>query len=231
MITKTTMVVIFNSQNSHLLTLFLPTEEVFQVNGLNRPVANLPVVDFHSAERNAERNANTKATEYVTFDFSCPFRKVWTSLSISDTDFFVFSRQNSWKLRQTSCIENREGFAVHSSTWPSGAKGEWRCSSWLAISRHVKKYDFFSRVLVQLFSGPDILLVSYRVKHSKRNSFLRAPIYYSLFNKNLFNRSAARATLLFSLCFFPPYEKLSETHKKSSWTVNNLLEVLVCSIA
>ena len=72
MITKTTMVVIFNSQNSHLLTLFLPTEEVFQVNGLNRPVANLPVVDFHSAER----NANTKATEYVTFDFSCPFRKV-----------------------------------------------------------------------------------------------------------------------------------------------------------
>ena len=74
MITKTTMVVIFNSQNSHLLTLFLPTEEVFQVNGLNRPVANLPVVDFHSAERNAERNANTKATVYVTFDFSCPFR-------------------------------------------------------------------------------------------------------------------------------------------------------------
>ena len=89
MITKTTMVVIFNSQNSHLLTLFLPTEEVFQVNGLNRPVANLPVVDFHSAERNAERNANTKATEYVTFDFSCPFRKVWTSLSISDRDFFL----------------------------------------------------------------------------------------------------------------------------------------------
>ena len=94
-----------------------------------------------------------------------------------------------------------------------------------------KNTIFFSRVLVRLFSGPGILLVSYRVKHSKRNSFLRAPIYYSLFNKNLFNRSAARATLLFSLCFFPPYEKLSETHKKSSWTVNNLLEVLVCSIA
>ena len=45
MITKTTMVVIFNLQNSHLLTLSLPTEEVFQVNGQNRPVANLPVVD------------------------------------------------------------------------------------------------------------------------------------------------------------------------------------------
>ena len=47
MITKTTMVVIFNEQNSHLLTLSLPTE-VFQVNGQNRLVENLPAVDFHS---------------------------------------------------------------------------------------------------------------------------------------------------------------------------------------
>ena len=45
------MVVIFNSQNYHLLTLSLPTEEVFQVNDQNRPVANLPVVDFHSQPR------------------------------------------------------------------------------------------------------------------------------------------------------------------------------------
>ena len=48
MITKTTTVVIFNLQNSHLLTLSSLTEEVFQVNGQNRLVANLPVVDFHS---------------------------------------------------------------------------------------------------------------------------------------------------------------------------------------
>ena len=51
MITKTTMVVIFNLQNSHSLTFSFPTEEVFQVNGQNRPVANLPVVDFHSQPR------------------------------------------------------------------------------------------------------------------------------------------------------------------------------------
>ena len=51
MITKTTMIVIFNLQNSHLLTLPLPTEEVFQANGQNRPVTNLPVVDFHSQPR------------------------------------------------------------------------------------------------------------------------------------------------------------------------------------
>ena len=42
------MVVIFNLQNSHLLSLSLLTEEVFQVSSQNRPVANLPVIDFNS---------------------------------------------------------------------------------------------------------------------------------------------------------------------------------------
>ena len=51
MITKTTTVVIFNLQNSHFLTLSSPTEEVFQVNGQNGPVTNLPVVDFLSQPR------------------------------------------------------------------------------------------------------------------------------------------------------------------------------------
>ena len=51
MITKTTMVVVFNLKNSHSLTFSFPTEEVFQVNGQNRPVANLLVVDFHSQPR------------------------------------------------------------------------------------------------------------------------------------------------------------------------------------
>ena len=50
MITKPTMVVILNLQNSHLMTLSLLTE-VFQVSGQNQPVTNLPVVDFHSQLR------------------------------------------------------------------------------------------------------------------------------------------------------------------------------------
>ena len=51
MITKTTMVVIFNLQNSHLLTLSLPREEFFQVNDQNRLVTNLSVVEFHPQPR------------------------------------------------------------------------------------------------------------------------------------------------------------------------------------
>ena len=46
MITKPTMVVILNLQNSHLLALSLPTEEVFRVNGQNQPVTNLPLSIF-----------------------------------------------------------------------------------------------------------------------------------------------------------------------------------------
>ena len=67
MITKPTVVVTFNLQNSHSLTLSLPTEGAFQVNGQNGPVTNLPVVLFSFS---AERNANTKATENVTFGFN-----------------------------------------------------------------------------------------------------------------------------------------------------------------
>ena len=64
------MVVIFSLQNSHLLTLSLPTEEVFPVEGQNRPVANLPVVSSCRFSFSTAKNANTKATEYVTFGFS-----------------------------------------------------------------------------------------------------------------------------------------------------------------
>ena len=91
MITKTTMVVIFNLQNSHLLNLSLPTEEVFQVNGQNRLVANLPFVDFHSQTREmlTPKPLNTQLSVFLLIHwFSSLSRKVWTSLSASDTDFF-----------------------------------------------------------------------------------------------------------------------------------------------
>ena len=45
---KQTMGVVFNIQNSQLLTWSLPTEEIFQVRCQNWFVLNLLVVDFHS---------------------------------------------------------------------------------------------------------------------------------------------------------------------------------------
>ena len=43
---KQTVDVILNIRNSQLLTCSLPKEEIFQIHGQNRPVANLPVVVF-----------------------------------------------------------------------------------------------------------------------------------------------------------------------------------------
>ena len=91
MITKTTMVVIFNLQNSHLLTLSLPTEEVFQVNGQNRPATNLLAVDFHSQPREmlTPKPLNTQLSVFIlVYWFSSSFRKVWTSLSVSGYGVF-----------------------------------------------------------------------------------------------------------------------------------------------
>ena len=48
---KQRMGVIFNRQNSQSLAWSLPTEEIFQVHGQNRPVANLLVVNFRSQPR------------------------------------------------------------------------------------------------------------------------------------------------------------------------------------
>ena len=62
MIIRITMNVILNLQNSH----FIDFEEVFQVNGQNQPVANLPSVNFSFS---AVRNAITKTTEYIIFSF------------------------------------------------------------------------------------------------------------------------------------------------------------------
>ena len=90
MITKTTMVIIFNLKNSHLLTLSLPKQKVFQVNDQNRPVANLPVVDFHSQPREmlTPKPLNTQLSVFLlVYWFSSSSRRVWTSLSVSDTDF------------------------------------------------------------------------------------------------------------------------------------------------
>ena len=107
----------------------------------------------------AERCGNTKATKCVTFSFvlvywfPTPSKKVWTLQSVGDTHILVFYRRDSRKFRQKTCIENREGFAVHSSTWSSGANG--KCG-WFAVSTHVKEYDIFSRVCLRLFSEPQI---------------------------------------------------------------------------
>ena len=51
MITKIKIGIILNLQNSDLLRLSLATEEIFQMNGQNQLMGNLPVVDFRSQQQ------------------------------------------------------------------------------------------------------------------------------------------------------------------------------------
>ena len=129
-ITKTTMGVIFNLQNYHLLTLFLPTEEILQAIGKNWPAANLSFVDFRSQPR---RNAITKATEYVAFGFS--FRMlVFFKEGLNAT---VCERYGFFSVLAAVIQENGEVGVL--SAWPSSAKCQWRVSCWLAISNTREK--------------------------------------------------------------------------------------------
>ena len=89
MITKTTMVVIFNLRNSHLLTLSLPT-----------------VVDFHSQPRKMPTPKPLNTQLSVTVFTVCQQYEFFSVLA-------AIIRESSNKL---PCAESREGFAVPLST-------------------------------------------------------------------------------------------------------------------
>ena len=91
MITKTKMVVIFQFSKFSFIEFVLIERR--SLSG-KRPKSARGKSSSCRFSFSAERNANTKAAEYFTFDFSfsilfsSPSRKVWASLSVSDTDFF-----------------------------------------------------------------------------------------------------------------------------------------------
>ena len=61
------------------IDFLLSDKEVFQVNGENRPVANLPVVDFHSQPREmlTPKPLNTQLSIFLlVYWFYSPSRKV-----------------------------------------------------------------------------------------------------------------------------------------------------------
>ena len=72
-------------------------------------------------------------------------------MSVSNTYFFIFSRHISRKLGQATCIDNREGFAVDSSIWPSGAKGV-TCQQLIGYINTREKIRYLSRVLFRPLS-------------------------------------------------------------------------------
>ena len=109
-----------------------------------------------------KRNANTEVTEYATFGFSLVYwfpslsRKLWTSLSASDKDFLSVLAAIIWENSDKQLVLRimKALPFIHSSTWPSGAKGKWHATDWLY--QHMWKNTIFFHVLLQLLSGPKI---------------------------------------------------------------------------
>ena len=76
---KHAMDVIVNAKNSQLFTRSSRSEEILSVNGKNRPVASLPVVDFRSQPREMPlpKLLNTYLKVFLSvFWFSFPSREV-----------------------------------------------------------------------------------------------------------------------------------------------------------
>ena len=120
MITKATMSMISWLTKFSLIDLInfsFPTK-VFQVNGKNRPVANLSVVDFHSQPR------ETPSPTLLNTNY----------LILRNMKALLFIHQPDRVARKASDV--------------SGA--DWRYQT------HAKRYRIFSRVLLRLFSGPEI---------------------------------------------------------------------------
>ena len=109
----------------------------------------------------AARNAITKEHWMRNLPFSfpyfgiCPLLGKFERLCLSKRNgFFSVLDAIIWKSsNKRPWIENSEGYTVHSPTWPKGAKGEWRVSSWLAISNTREKVRYFFTCVVTAFLG------------------------------------------------------------------------------
>ena len=95
----------------------------------------------------AARNFFINDTEYVGFGFFF-FRILVFFPSLQSLNV---SSHKPKKFDKSPWIGNGEGFAVCSSTRRSGAKEEWRFSSWLAISNTREKDSYFFRRVVTAF--------------------------------------------------------------------------------
>ena len=128
----------------------LPTEEIFQVHGQNRSVAYLLVVDFRS------QKSITKATEYVTFGFSS---RILVFFPFQESLNVTVCKRHGFFILLAAIIENKNDLGLRVDQPDREARKESDVST--ADRRYqtlVKKHRIFSRLLLQLFSGLEILV-------------------------------------------------------------------------
>ena len=162
------MGVIFNIQNCQLLNWSLPTEEIFQVYGQNRPVVNLSVVGFRSQPREMPLpkplNSNSFRFFFLYFGFLPLLEKLdchckWYGF-FSVLAAVIPKNSDKWPW-----IEDGEGFAVHSRNRVARNASDVSAADW-RYQTYLKKYDIISRVLHGFFQGSESLYnaVLYMIK-------------------------------------------------------------------
>ena len=95
-----------------------------RIHGQNQPVESLPVANFRSRPREK-------------FHHQSPWIRIFRLF------FLHFGSLPFLGKFERHCLQDGEGFADLSSTWPTGAKCDWSVSSWLAISNTRKKIRYF----------------------------------------------------------------------------------------
>ena len=131
-------------QNSHLLTAKIGRWRIFQL--------SIFVLSREKCQHQSHWIRNFRFF-FLYIGFS-PSKKVWTSLSVSETDFFsvldAIIRESSDKL---PCAENREGSPfIHQPDRVAPKASDVSAADWL-YQHTWKKNDLFSRVWLRLFSG------------------------------------------------------------------------------
>ena len=135
----------------------LPTEEIFQVHGQNRSVAYLLVVDFRS------QKSITKATEYVTFGFSS---RILVFFPFQESLNVTVCKRHGFFILLAAIIENKNDLGlrvvkalpfIHQPDREARKASDVSTADW-RYQTLVKKHRIFSRLLLQLFSGLEILV-------------------------------------------------------------------------
>ena len=146
MIKKTTMVVIFDLKKFSFIDFVLNDRRSLSA---KRPRSASGKSSGCRFSLSAERNANAKATKCATFGFpfsilDIGFLPLLGKFEPHICQWYGFFSVLAAIIRESSnkqlVIENREDFAVHSSTWPSSAKGEWRVIGYINIRGKIRYF-------------------------------------------------------------------------------------------
>ena len=124
---KQTMGIIFNIQN-------------WRIHGQNRPVANLPVVDFRFQPREKFHH-----------------QSYWIRIFLFFYSVSWFSSLSSKSLNITVCKTVKASPLFHQADRLARNASDVSAADW-RYQTQVKKYDIFLSVLLRLFSGLEILL-------------------------------------------------------------------------